>query len=59
MTIEYKIHTGTYRVERSFTGTKQTSELIKQRVKKAAKAQSAGMPFTFPSYQTTKTEKVV
>lgn len=59
MTIEYRIHTATYRVERSFTGTKQTSELIRERVVKAANVRSAGRPFRIPENQAEKSEKVV
>ena len=59
MTIEYRIHTATYRVERSFTGAKQASELIRERVVKAADVRSAGRLFRIPENQAGKNEKVV
>ena len=37
MAVEYKLQSGTYRVERSFTGTKKPSELIRERIIRAGR----------------------
>ena len=58
MTAEYRINSAVYRVERTFIGTRNASDLIRKRVMKDANVRTAGKPYKPFVYQTEKAEKI-
>ena len=58
MTAEYRINSAVYRVERTFVGTRNASDIICDRVMKTANVPSAERPHKLYVYQTEKVEKI-
>lgn len=55
---EYRIHRAVYKVERSFTGTKQARDLIRQRVIRASRNAAAVHASGSSVYQLEKKNKI-